>query len=378
MPYSRKTYSQLKSDVAQDIAGQLPGADALLRFNNLGIIGRVLARIANFLYGYLDWIARMAVPFTAEAEYLLGWGGLKGVTLKNATLAGVSGGAATFANGTPTTPLPINTPLVRGDGVQFQTTAPGVVDGAGNVTVPVIAIVPGAAGNSAVGVALTLGVTIAGIQSTGLVSTAIAGGADVETLDQYRSRMLQVYQNTPQGGAVADYVKWALEVPGVTRAWVTPLGMGVGTVIVRFMEDVAQAAGGGFPVGSDGTATAETRAAHATGDQLTVANYIYGDNTTPRQPVGALVYAVAPIANVIAFTIAHIATVSAAVKAQIAAAIDGVFLEFGVPGGVIDLSDLEAAIAAVPGTEGFVITVPSDNLTMPTGNLPKRGAITYT
>lgn len=378
MPYSRKTYSQLKTDVAQDIAGQLPGADALLRFNNLGILGRVLARMTNLLYGYLDWIARMAVPFTAEAEYLLGWGGLKGVTLKNAALAGVSGGAVTFTNCTPTVPLPINTPLVRGDGVQFQTTGAGVVSGGGIVTVPVSALVAGAAGNSAVGVTLNLGTAIAGIQSSGLVSTAIAGGADVETLDQYRSRMLQVYQNTPQGGAVADYVKWALEVPGVTRAWVTPLGMGVGTVIVRFMEDVAQAGGGGFPVGTDGTATLELRAAHATGDQLTVANYIYGSNVIARQPVGALVYAVAPIANVIAFTIAHIAGVSAAVKASIAAAIDGVFLEFGVPGGTIYLSDLEAAIAAVPGTEGFVITIPADNFTMPTGNLPKRGVITYT
>lgn len=379
MPYSRKTYSQLKTDVANDISGQLQGADPLLRKNILGVLGKIVSRMANLLYGYLDWIAKNAVPFSATAaEYILGWGGLKGVTLKNATLAGSTGGAVTFINCTIGVPVPDATPLVRGDQFQFKTVGLATVDGTGTLVANVIAINPGGAGNSPVNTVLTLGTAIAGMQSSGKVSTAITGGSDTETIDAYKSRMLQVYQNPPQGGAAADYKIWALQVPGVTRAWVYPLAMGPGTVTVRFMMDIAEAGNGGFPVGTDGVAAAETRATPATGDQLAVANYIYGDINTARQPVGALVYAVSPIPDVIAFTIAHISTVGADVKAAIAAAIDGVFLEFGVPGGTIDLSDLEAAIAAVPGTEGFVITVPSDNIVLPAGNLPQRGVITYT
>jgi hypothetical protein len=39
------------------------------------------------------------------------------------------------------------------------------------------------------------------------------------------------------GGDGEDYVAWALQVPGVTRAWSAPLEMGMGTVTVRFMMD---------------------------------------------------------------------------------------------------------------------------------------------
>lgn len=377
MPWPRPTYTALKQDVAQDIAGQLQGTDPTLRFAVLTIIGKVVARLANLHYSFQDWIAKMSVPFTAENEYLLGWAALKNVTLKQATYAGATGGAVTFSNCTPTIPIPAGTPLVRGDGFVFLTLGTVVVNGSGIAIVTPIAQSTGAAGNTPLNGILQLGTTIAGIQTNGSVSTAITGGNDAETLDQLRSRMLQVYQNTPQGGAQADYVKWTLEVPGVTRAWVVPVGMGPGSVLVYFMEDVTESAFNGFPQGTNGGATAETRIGAATGDQLAVANYLYGSNTVSRQPVGALVYVVAPTANTINFTIDHILSASAAVKAQIALAIAGVFLEFGVPGGTVDLSDIEAAIAAVPGSEGFVIASPTDNIVSGAGALPVLGTVTY-
>ena len=48
-----------------------------------------------------------------------------------------------------------------------------------------------------------------------------------------------------------DYVAWALSVAGVTRAWCSPLEMGMGTVTVRFMCDDLRASNGGFPNASD-------------------------------------------------------------------------------------------------------------------------------
>ena len=44
-------------------------------------------------------------------------------------------------------------------------------------------------------------------------------------------------KNPPQGGSVADYERWALEVPAVTRVWVRPLWMGAGSVGVSFALD---------------------------------------------------------------------------------------------------------------------------------------------
>src|SRR5579883_3034141 len=109
MPFQRPTLTDLRNQAAQDISANLPGADALLRFSNLSVLGKVLAGLAYLHYGYLDWIALEAVPFTATDEFLEGWAGLVGITRKPATAAI---GAATF-NGTAGTLLPAGTLLQR-------------------------------------------------------------------------------------------------------------------------------------------------------------------------------------------------------------------------------------------------------------------------
>lgn len=337
------------------------------------VLSLVFARISKGLYGYMTWILRQVFPDTADDLYFWKWAAKFGITQKPAV---PWQGTYTFT-GTNGSTVPDNTELQRADGQLYNTDGAGTI-ALGVCTVALIAQEASVASSCDDGQVLSLAGPVVGVDTDGAVVSTTIAGSDVETKDEGLERLLFRLSNPPRGGGPGDYKRWALEVPGVTRAWCQPLGMGAGTVIVRFMMDVAEAGNGGFPVGTDGVAAAETRAAVATGDQLAVANYIYGDVNTARQPVGALVYAVAPIADVIAFTIAHISTVSADVKAAINVAIDGVFLEFGVPGGVIDLSDLEAAMAAVPGTEGFVIVIPADNITLPAGNLPKRGVVTYT
>lgn len=375
MPYSRPTLTELRSQSSADLAASLPGADPLLRFSNLRVLVTILAGMINLVFGYLDWISRMAVPFTAADEFLYAWGALKGVYPKAATTAGdttIGGaGSTSFSNCIPGTPIPAGTVLVRGDQVNFVTTALVNVAGDGTAVVPVKCTVTGATGNSPVATLLVLGSSIAGIQSNSFVSVAITGGADQESQDEFRSRMLQVYAAPPQGGAVADYIEWAEQVAGVTRAWCVPLAMGAGTVTVYFMMDDVRSAFGGFPQGSNGVATAETRAAPATGDQLLVANYIF-----PLRPVTALVYVSAPANSPTAFTIHGIADL--AVRAAISTAIDEVFLNSASPGGTVNLLEIEAAIAAVPGSDGAVVTSPVANIVAPANSLSTRGAITWT
>jgi uncharacterized phage protein gp47/JayE len=153
-------------------------------------------------------------------------------------------------------------------------------------------------------------------------------------------------------------------------------------VVVYPMLDVTNSAYNGFPQGVSGVAEDETRGTPtATGDLLAVANWIY-----PLRPVTALVYSVAPTQDVINFTISGISTLPAATKNQIASAIAGVFVMYGSPlgepgsgqNGVIDLSYIGSAIAAIPGTAGFVITSPVANIVGTTGQLPVLGTITYT
>lgn len=371
MPFLRPTLTDLRTQVAQDITSALPGTDPLLRFSNLNTLGAAQAGLANLHYGYLDWIAKQAVPFTATDEFLEGWAALIGITRIPATSAA---GAVTFS-GAQGAIVPSGVKLVRGDGAAFTTTGAAAVGSGGTATVAAVAVqdvtgATGAFGNCAAGTVMTLGVAVAGVQSNGVVTTAFVGGADLEQNGALRTRMLYGYQNQPQGGASADYLRWANKVPGVTRAWCVPNGFGAGTVVVYTMFDLVRAAQNGFPQGTNGVAAGETRATAATGDQLLVANYLL-----PLQPVTALVYAAAPTANPVAFTIKGIPVAS---RAGVAGAIAGVFSIDGAPGAAIPVAHIWSAIAAVSGVNDFIIVSPTINVANGAGQLPTVGVITYT
>jgi uncharacterized phage protein gp47/JayE len=368
MPYPRPTLSELKSQVAADIQSALPGADALLRFSNLNITGVALANLASAHYGYLDWIARQSVPFTATDEYLYAWGALRGVVPIAATAA--SNGTVTFS-GSNGTVIPDKTSLVRGDGAAFVTQGAVTISG-GSATVNATASVAGSGGNTAVASLMSLGVAIAGVQSTGTVATAFTNGTDDETVDAFRSRMLKVYASPPQGGAVSDYLLWSLQAPGVTRAWCTPNGMGPGTVVVYVMMDATESAHAGFPQGTDGCAASELRGTPAAGDQLAVANYLF-----PLQPANPIVYVCAPVPNLVNFTISGLASASSTVKNAVAAAFADVFTRNTVLAGTNNLIDFEAALSTVAGASAAVITSPAANIVSSTGHLPTLGTITY-
>ena len=369
MPYARPTLTSLQNTVASDIAANLNGADALLRFSNLGITARAQAGLANMHYGYLDWIAKQAVPFTCTDEFLEGWAAMKGVFRLPAQSAN---GAVTFT-GNAGTPIPLGAGVVRSDGVAFATTAGAVVGAGGTVAVPVAANadpagLTGAFGNTPVGAAMTLSQSIAGVQSNGVVSTEIKGGADIETNDGLRSRMLATYQQPPQGGGKNDYETWAGQAPGVSRAWCAPNGFGVGTVVIYVMLDVVRAASGGFPQGSDGVATAELRGIAATGDQLAVANYL----ATLQAAVG-LVYVAAPTPHPVDLAIQGLPV---NLQAAATAAVQGLLLTQGAPGGTLPFGSIWSAISTVAAGNYFAVTPATDVVCAP-GQLPVAGNITF-
>lgn len=369
MPFDRPTLSELRRQTAEDIITSAPVGGALLRRSVLGTLGDVQAGLAHLHYGYLDWIAKQAIPYTASDEFLEAWAGLVGVNRKAATAAQ---GTVVFS-GVNGTDIPIDTEINRGDDAVFKVTTGGTV-ASGTVTVTVTASVAGSDGNADVGTTMTLSNAISGIESSGSVATAIDGGADVESDDSFRARMLLRYQSPPQGGALADYIEWTLAVPGVTRAWCYPLGMGAGSVVIYFMMDEVQSAFDGFPQGTAGGATGESRSTPAVGDMLTVANALF-----PLRPVTALVYVAAPTPNTINFTIS-LAGASTALKAEIETAITNAFKREGSPlaGTYVTLDKIEEAIIAVPGSDGFVITAPTTNIAMVLGQVPVVGTITWT
>jgi len=346
----------------------------LLRFSNLQILGKAVAGLGHLNYGYLDWIAKQAVPYTSSGEYLYAWGALKNVYPKTKSFAS---GAVTFP-GTVGAVIDTGTEITRSDSVTFTVQASATVGVGGMVTVQVKANVAGELGNTPVGSLMTLGVSIPGIPSSGAVTTVITGGAEQEQDDAFFQRMLEAYQNPANGGSITDYPIWAKAVQGVTRAWCVPNGFGTGTVVVYVMFDEANAVHQGFPQGTNGISSSDNRVTLgnlAAGDQLTVANSIFTE-----QPVTAMVYVCSPIAAAKNFTITGLTGASTATRNAIAAAIAEVFVEQGAPesdGSFVALSDIDSAIAAIASTKGFVITSPVANIPNVLGYLPTLGTITY-
>jgi len=374
MPFSRPTLSDLRSRVAADITSGLPTADGLLRFSNVSILGKALAGLDHLNYGYLDWIAKQGVPYTASGEFLQAWAALKNVYQKDASQASMVVTLPASARAI----IDEGTQIVRGDSATFTTQATVTAGSGGSIAVTVTADIAGSAGNTPVDSLMTLGASIPGVQSSGAVTAVITDGFDQETEDSLFARMLAAYQSTPNGGSQNDYVAWALAVPGVTRAWCSPNSFGTGTVVVYVMFDGANSANQGFPQGTNGVSANDNRVTSgnlASGDQLAVANSIFVE-----QPVTAMTYVCSPLANPIPFTLTGLTGASTATRAAIALAIAEVLTEQGAPltdGSAVDLSDVGSAISAIAGTKGFVITSPVANIPNTLGHLPTLGPVMY-
>ncbi|WP_321896049.1 baseplate J/gp47 family protein [Paraburkholderia heleia] len=388
MPYSRPTLTELRTQIWSDIQTGLGSILAFLQKAVLKILGAALAAMIWGVYGYLDWIAKQAVPWTAQDEYLAGWGALKDTYLKEASAAVLN---VLFTGAAPGTPIYAGTGITRQDTTAYTVLTAAQVASDGTVTVEVQAAVAGSAANCDNGTSMTLTSAISGIPSTGTVSGTVTTGSDVEEPEAYRTRVMDAYQNPAQGGAQNDYVKWATDIAGVTRAWCQPNGFGAGTVVLYFMMDDAESAHAGFPQGTNGVSqydqgpTGTPRGVVATGDQLTVANAIINE-----QPVTALVYACAPIENQIGFTISGLSTAGSTTQGAVNSALADVFFRNGEPKGTIDWSDITGAVNSVSGTSGYLITAvtstvggvttslsPNANITMSAGQLPVLGTVNY-
>lgn len=386
MPFSRPTLSELRNQVLADINASLDGANALLRKAVLRVLGVAQAGLAHLHFGYIDWISKQAVPWTATDEYLAGWGAMKNVFRKDAVAAVLT---ARFT-GAAGVVISAGIEVKRQDGSAYTVDATQEVGLDGTALVTLRAIAAGEAGNCPASTPVTLSSTIVGVQSTGTVVGAVVTGSDMESQDAYSERVIAAYQETPHGGNADDYVRWALTVPGVTRAWCSPSGFGAGTVVLRFMMDTAQAQHRGFPQGSNGVSQHDLgpdglpRDVVATGDQLVLA-----DAVVKEQPVTALVVVCAPVDNRLQFTLSGLSSAGTATRNAIASALEDVLFRTGdTLGGTINRSDVEGAINSVSGASGWllvqvtgtvgsVVTVYPGNITNSIGQLPTLGGVSY-
>lgn len=355
MPFSRPDLPTLIERAIADIESRLPGADARLRRSNLNVLARVHAGAVHGLYGYLDWIAKQILVDTAEAEILERHAIIWLPSGRTPALYAVGQVVASGAEGTV---IPAGTLFKRADGTTYSSETESIIAG-GQALVTVVADVAGQQGNATAGTALNPDSPIAGINAAVTVTVgALTGGADIEDDDALRARVLARIQQTPHGGARHDYITWAKEVPGVTRAWCYPLEMGDGTVTLRFVRD------------NDASLIPDAA-------EVAVLQAYIQD----RAPVGMHLFVVAPIAAPIAFSIQS-TPATAAVKAAIEASLRDLIIreaepEGGNGEGKVLLTHIREAISLAAGEIDHVLVSPSADVAPALGQMATFGSITW-
>lgn len=352
MPYNRQTPEQELQMLQTELDGSLAGADARLRGSPENAVAKIVTLGVHDLHGYIAWMFKQIHPKTADEDYLENnHASLRKITRKPATAAV---GSVTFT-GTNGTTIPEGTVLRRADGQEYTTDA-GVLITAGSATVAIRASAAGFIGNASAGSKLSMTSPIAGVQSAAVIAAGgCFGGADLEGVEDLRRRVLQRWAKPPQGGADHDYESWALEVAGVTRAWILRHAMGVGTVMVIFVMD-----------NKPDTIIPTPEEAEL------VRAYI----DPKRNATAKGLFVIPPSPFNVDFTI-RISPDTPAIRAAITAELQDFFRREAEPGGTLYLSRMNEAISAATGEFDHELVTPAANVTRDFAEISMLGEITF-
>jgi uncharacterized phage protein gp47/JayE len=328
MPFNLPDLPTVRRQNRDNLAAFLPGADASVPNSALRVLSDQNAGGAYLNLKYLEWLARNFLPDLAEAGWLDRWanilfGGRKAATFASGTIT---------VTGTPGVKLAAGSLLSTSDGVQYQTAADVYLSGTAT-PVAVSCLTAGAIGNRDAGALLSLSVAVSNVnaQATAVV---IDGGADTEGDEDLRVRILLRIRNPPMGGCATDYEQWTLSLPGISRVWIAPMEMGVGTVTVRFACDVLRAARDGLP----------------TADDLALAK-AYLD--TVRPVTVAELFVLAAIPQGIVPRILNLSNDTPSTRLAIAAALQAMLLEKAAPGQTIFACWISDAVTEAVGDATF-------------------------
>ncbi|WP_081628556.1 baseplate J/gp47 family protein [Novispirillum itersonii] len=346
--FIRPDLNELIEQAKTEYEARLGTIDSDLRRNTTDVVAAVQAGMTHLLHSHMGYISLQSNVLSAEAEYLERWGAVWGVSRKQATVAA---GLVNFS-GLPGSVVPAGTTLLRtSDNASYYTTAEAEIPPSGAASVPVSSSDAGAAFNCAPGAQMTIPLALSGVQSSAVVAS-ITGGTDQEqdgkpyTKQGYRGRILDRIQTPPHGGSAGDYRVWALEYPGVTRAWVSAGEMGAASVTVRVLMDDLYT--NGIPP-----------------EEVTDDIQLYIDE---RRPVTAVVYVVSPIPQPVDFIISNLSPNTPSVRAAVEAEIRAMLRREGAPGAQIPVSKIWEAVSVASGEASHTVTSPAGPMVPVTPN----------
>jgi uncharacterized phage protein gp47/JayE len=359
MPWDTPTLKVVRGLVRDSIRGNLPGADASVPNSVLRVMSDAQGALCHLTLQYLDWLALQLLPDTAETEWLDRHGD---IWLQNAD--GTTGRKlATLAQGTVNftgdggTFVPIATHIGVSGTMEYETLTDLVIDANAPSPVEVRAIDTGVLGNQDPGTELSFTETdISGVD--GITVVSLTGGTEEETDDELRFRVLKRIREPPMGGSKSDYEKWALSVPGCTRAWAGPLEMGIGTVTVRVMFDDLRADNDGFPTQED-------------------LDLVSADLDAVRPVAVKDIWVLAPLKQIIDIYINNLNPDTSAMRGAVESSIRTMLRQMAAPGQTIYAAWISYAIMNTPGIISFLLKNPVDDVMPSPGHMAVLGSIVY-
>lgn len=362
MPFIRDSLQTIIDRIIADFQTRIAGANSLLRRSSLGVVARVNSGAIHLLYEYLDFQARQIFATTADEAGLEAHSSEYGVARKAAVKA-IGSGQASGTNGIV---IPAGSELNTTDSRVYVTDAEATIAG-GVATLDFTAEEAGETGNEDGSCILSFVSPIIGITTSVTVDAdGITGGADEESDDDLRDRVLTRKRQPPHGGAYFDYEVWALEVSGVTRVWSEPQYQGIGTIGVSFVRD------GDVNILPDAA------------QRQVVRDYIVehedpGTGLTVGCPVtaepGLFIIELTSLTIDIEVAIyPNTLDVRTAIENNIA----DLILRDGGPGNTIYLSRISEAISLATGETRHRLTAPAADVTAPVNQVHLLGSVTFT
>jgi uncharacterized phage protein gp47/JayE len=234
MALATPTTAELADNITAQIELAIGQTIPLLPKAFTRVLAKALAGVIVLLYKYAGFIfLQMFVAYATNEETLINgrvirplteWGRLIGVGDPEAATRAELTITVSVTNQTGT--LPAGSQLLYApSGVVYLTTA-AVALNAATVTVTIRAASDqtggtgeGAIGNLEVADVVSFANPLPNVATNAVVASVVVTGADGETVEAYRARIVRRFQRKPQGGAYADYQIWGESVAGIAHVY---------------------------------------------------------------------------------------------------------------------------------------------------------------
>lgn len=361
MAFERPSLQEIIDRIQGDFETRIEGAETLLRRSILGVLARVYAGAVHLLYGFLSFASEQLFASSADSS------GLDSIASEYnlsriAAAKAIGSGVVTGTNGIT---IPSDSEIQSDAGIVYIVDLDVTISG-GVATIDFTSKIAGADGNDNPSIILTFVSPIVGVNNSITVDAdGITGGSDAELDDVLRQRILIRKRLPPHGGASHDYETWALEVPGVTKAWAFPLYLGPGTIGLAFVR------------GNDSSILPNST------QRDVVRDYII-EHTDPAsgETIGIPVtaqpgFSIIELFELIVNISINISPNTAAVQSAITSELQDFFDRDAGPGETLFLSRLSEAISLAAGETKHNLIAPISDTVATNNQMHILGTITY-